>query len=362
MSAFLAAGVLQPLTQCLLTSADEGLLFHAAAALTSLTSSESSGGGGGQAATAAAMLLAEAGAIPRLMQLVGAADHNLRLAAGGALHSIAEQLVGRQEQPGTGLQAALDAAGGPAAASRLLCAEMEVVQAAGVELVCLLVRCNPGAIAGCVAAGAVPALQQLLSTGEADLPDKAARALRSLATASAEVCLALQQADAGGAAPPADVLPAVVEQQGSPAVPLRCAACPALAPKLLSKLGKMGRIATPAWHVTEQPVLLIKTIDCCSDTTPSGEASGLPASAQPLQASTQHCSVAPAQPQPSQRQRRMCAAEGCGATRGLRRCGGCGSVRYCSEACSRAHWRAHKAGCQRLQAAAKAGGDGGGQA
>ena len=33
-----------------------------------------------------------------------------------------------------------------------------------------------------------------------------------------------------------------------------------------------------------------------------------------------------------------------------RRCGGCGAVRYCIEACSRAHWRAHRAVCRRLQA------------
>ena len=47
---------------------------------------------------------------------------------------------------------------------------------------------------------------------------------------------------------------------------------------------------------------------------------------------------------------RTCAAPGCGTTRGLKRCGGCGAVRYCSEACSRAHWRAHKAECRRVQA------------
>ena len=46
----------------------------------------------------------------------------------------------------------------------------------------------------------------------------------------------------------------------------------------------------------------------------------------------------------------VCAAEGCTNTQGLRKCGGCGTVRYCSEACSRAHWRAHKAECRRLQA------------
>ena len=52
---------------------------------------------------------------------------------------------------------------------------------------------------------------------------------------------------------------------------------------------------------------------------------------------------------------RVCAAPGCGAIHGLKRCGGCGMVRYCSEACSRAHWRAHKAECRRLQAERAAG-------
>ncbi len=33
-------------------------------------------------------------------------------------------------------------------------------------------------------------------------------------------------------------------------------------------------------------------------------------------------------------------------------CGGCHSVRYCSEACGRAHWRVHRVECRRLQAAA----------
>ena len=57
-----------------------------------------------------------------------------------------------------------------------------------------------------------------------------------------------------------------------------------------------------------------------------------------------------------QRPHRVCAAPGCGATRGLRRCGGCGAVRYCSEACSRAHWREHRADCRRVQAERQAAG------
>ena len=55
-----------------------------------------------------------------------------------------------------------------------------------------------------------------------------------------------------------------------------------------------------------------------------------------------------------------CANPDCGATTDLRRCGGCAAVRYCSEACSRAHWRAHKAECRRLQAEQRADGGAGG--
>ena len=60
---------------------------------------------------------------------------------------------------------------------------------------------------------------------------------------------------------------------------------------------------------------------------------------------------------------RVCAAEGCGATTGLRRCGGCGRVRYCSVECSKAHWFAHRADCKRWRAevaAAAASGETGG--
>ncbi|EFN51540.1 hypothetical protein CHLNCDRAFT_139983 [Chlorella variabilis] len=49
---------------------------------------------------------------------------------------------------------------------------------------------------------------------------------------------------------------------------------------------------------------------------------------------------------------RVCAAEGCGNTSGLHRCSGRRAVRYCSEACSHAHGKAHKAECRRLRTAA----------
>lgn len=48
---------------------------------------------------------------------------------------------------------------------------------------------------------------------------------------------------------------------------------------------------------------------------------------------------------------RVCAAPGCGATEGsLNRCGGCGTVRYCGEACQAAHWPEHRRQCRRVRA------------
>lgn len=46
----------------------------------------------------------------------------------------------------------------------------------------------------------------------------------------------------------------------------------------------------------------------------------------------------------------VCAAPGCGATADLRRCGACNSVRYCSAACARTNWKAHRPACKRLAA------------
>ena len=68
---------------------------------------------------------------------------------------------------------------------------------------------------------------------------------------------------------------------------------------------------------------------------------------EPAVAAASAASGASAQPT---RPPRVCAAPGCGATSGLKRCGGCGSVRYCSAECSRVHWLEHRAECRRLQA------------
>ena len=61
-----------------------------------------------------------------------------------------------------------------------------------------------------------------------------------------------------------------------------------------------------------------------------------------------------AQPAPLLPAPRVCAAEGCSNATGLRRCGGCARVRYCSTDCRDAHWRAHRRECKRWRAEAAA--------
>ena len=68
-------------------------------------------------------------------------------------------------------------------------------------------------------------------------------------------------------------------------------------------------------------------------------------SAQAASGPTQLGAAQPAHPP------RVCAAPGCDATSGLKRCGACRAVRYCSVQCQRAHWPAHIAECRRMQAA-----------
>lgn len=78
-------------------------------------------------------------------------------------------------------------------------------------------------------------------------------------------------------------------------------------------------------------------------------AAAQPAPGQAMPQPTSPSHAAPATPAQQPGAQEACAA--CRATSGtLRRCGGCRVVRYCSEACSRAHWKQRKAACRRLQA------------
>ncbi len=104
-------------------------------------------------------------------------------------------------------------------------------------------------------------------------------------------------------------------------------------------------------------------VACCSQRCSHSLCSSDAQHAPPSSAQEVQAAEAGAQPQPATsptaatRPPRICAAPGCGAMSGLKGCGGCGSVRYCSENCSRAHWREHRAECRRLQAERAAAGD-----
>ena len=78
---------------------------------------------------------------------------------------------------------------------------------------------------------------------------------------------------------------------------------------------------------------------------------GSPLAAAPTPPPAQPAAPPPAQPAAPPR---VCAAEGCTNSQRLRSCGGCGTVSYCSVACSKAHRREHRAECRRLQKAAVA--------
>ena len=102
------------------------------------------------------------------------------------------------------------------------------------------------------------------------------------------------------------------------------------------------------WAISKTDTLRFCSAGC---SRPADQAGPDPAQPQTTAAPAAPAAAAPPAPTlpPAPR---ICAAPGCGVTSGLRRCGGCRAVRYCSPACSRAHWRAHKAECRRLQAEA----------
>jgi hypothetical protein len=79
------------------------------------------------------------------------------------------------------------------------------------------------------------------------------------------------------------------------------------------------------------------------------EAEAAPPSPSPPQAQDQ----LEAQDQPEAEASESCVASGCSEP-GSQTCSGCRSVRYCSPACQRSHWKAHKKACRLQQAVAAA--------
>lgn len=340
---------------------------------------------------------AQAGAMPVLMQPASSGSVEQRQAAGIALSSVlAEQ---------RDLIAAFLAAGGLPLMARLLARGIpEEVQVAGASLAVWVVQntCSwcAGAQTALARAGAIPAMEVLawrLRHGDPALLQTVLEAVRNLA-AGPRLCQAAVVA--------AGIVPTVVRMLSSGNGAVRAAAA-----GVISNVVVVNSVLLPDGFITlglveshlqaiaaagaipalvrclQQPdpateTAAARALVCLAAGNPGRlraiEAAGaVPPLQRVLQTSTDedardwarmalsamchppaHTPLPapaashpfPATAPPSPGAPRTCAAPGCGATHGLRRCAGCAMVRYCSEACSCAHWKAHRAVCRRLQA------------
>lgn len=222
---------------------------------------------------------------------------------------------------------------------------------------------SPPTVEAVVAAGGIPAFVRLLGSRCPDARTSAATGLYLLARGCSEERLAALAA--AGAIP---ALVRRVEQTREDA--WRCVVAGAALSSLIQGSPERARAAAAAGaapalqrlldpsHTTLKPsardpisAALRELSEVCVQHPTHSQPAQPPASQAPA------AGAGPAEPQPHPPLPRVCAAPGCNATHGLRRCGCCHAVRYCSVACSRANWRAHKSECRRLQAAAVAAAD-----
>ena len=285
--------------------------------------------------------------------------HNALKHAAHGIHNLC--LEGTQAlKPSAAAAAAAAAAGAAAALVHVLhsCQDEGVRGSVALALGCMAGSRDPGACSSIAAAGGIEALGERVCSVRSS-PKVLAEAMRALA-----LLLHVEQARCDALAAMPGLFPRLAEllRHGAGAdgrvQPFACelvrvvAACELARDGLLAAgveqalqllAGSPGLPAAPAAsdalrRLTRPPV------------QPAGERQSSAAAAAGSSAAPAAVAVpAAAQPQPP-RPPRVCAAPGCGATRGLRFCGGCATVRYCSEACSRAHWKAHRAECRRLQA------------
>lgn len=211
------------------------------------------------------------------------------------------------------------------------------------------------------AAGAIPLAVRLLGSPCADVAREAAQLLGGLAQHSTEWAAAILAAGA--------IQPLVQLLRSATRAEVQMTAVQALSALLDSCPGCGHSIAAAGGAAALQLIagtgsgLLTRVFaaQVLRKLPPSGaaEAQEAASSQQAQQATTQPAPPpAPAQPAAAppaaaglSRPPCICGALGCGATTGLKRCGGCRAVRYCSVECCRAHWKAHKAECRRVQAA-----------
>ena len=395
--AILAAGGVQPMVQCL-SSGHEEVQWAAAFALAMLAYE----GSGGDAACAS---IAAAGGIAAAARSLGSGSAGSKQLLLELLYSLAADSPQRQ-------RAIIEAGGVAAAAALLRSPASDVVNNAGRLLSIRLAR-SPEGREAIRAAGVVPALVALLDSGDSGMVEAACRTLHALVCSSRppnatpqQVTAAIAEAGMADAAAAAGAIPALVRclrRRGLSDEALEWAAelLAALTSGSLERSQAFvaaGGVQATLQALERQPADGLKAIAAAvlldlvlgrqaeaiaaADPTNAasaalewlqgadlsqwvGDADGLQreltealrllaAARQAAQAGPSAAAATP--PQPPQPPRppiagpRVCAAPGCVATSGLRRCRGCHAVRYCSEACSRAHWRAHKAECRRLVA------------
>ena len=185
-AAFADAGAVQRLVLCLDSSSDEDLLTAAASALATLTTRDG--------LIRPSLLAAEAGAMPRLAQLLHGGD-NLQAQAAFVLGNIATDALTEQRKLAAPLMAAFVAAGAVPATAPLLTQQGSAkVQSAAAAIAGLLAWSGTGYAAECVAAGMVPSLHRLLSSSDSNLQNAASCSLHVLALYSAEAAAVVEQA------------------------------------------------------------------------------------------------------------------------------------------------------------------------
>ena len=309
-----AAGGIPPLTS-LLHSSDAAVVANAACALGRLTLQNASN----------VAALTATNCIPRLLQL-------LRDSSSAGVQAYASLLPGSVGGSLASCAADMIAGGGiPLLVQRLQSSELQ--EAAAAALAAL--AAHEAAAAAIAREGGIPALARLLRTSRAArVPDRAGAALATLSAHAAT--------SSAVAAAAADCIPAAVrlleasdcsEFTATSTIELLhnlAAASPATAAAIEAAGGRAALQRHSSSHdgtIREMVVAALRLLD-------------------------EHAHPPAAPPQP--RAPRVCAAEGCSNTAHLRRCGGCGRVRYCSAECSKAHWRTHRSDCKRWRAEAQA--------
>lgn len=279
----------------------------------------------------------DAGAAAALAPLLGSGDEFVQRSAAAMLTLLCKG------NPGMGAQVAAAEGVVPALLAQLAGCASPRVRPIATEALRVLTLSGRAAQATLVSAGAVPALLPLLGSGSESEQLNAARALSGLAGRQTAV---VPRIVASGA------VPAIVGLLRAGSRRLQYEAT------LLTLIVSESRCAADALAAAQAaPALQRLLFSCSEENTRQLAAVALdqlavpripPPGSEPSVQELAAAAAARAQPP------RVCAAEGCQRTAGLRKCGGCRAVRYCGEACCSAHWPDHRPACHRLRAVAAA--------